>query len=110
MSKKLKKYAGLITNFKLLGRKSQKAVEKNLDKGLLQLICEICFNILHRNVEISSRQKKKLVKHKSLLKTCSARKLSKKIKIKRIAQKGSGFFVPLLFSIIGPLLNNILNQ
>lgn len=108
MSKTLKKYCELIKSYNILGIKAKKAVEKNVDPDLLNLLCEICFNIQNKNVLVTAAQKKRLSSYKNLVKSLSDKKVSKKSKKKKIIQKGRGFFIPLLFSIIGPLLSSLL--
>ena len=110
MSKNIKKYSSLISNYHNLGKKTHISIEKNLDKKLIPLINEICHNLLNQNVNISKKQKNKLRRHKNLLKCSANKKISNAKKIKKIGQQGKGLFLPLLFSIVTPLLTSLLNK
>lgn len=84
------------------------ALLKNADKQLICSICECVLNILHGNVSLKPKDKKKLSKHRDIL-----RKLAQKSKggwksKKRIIQKGGNILIPLLAPIIVNLLLKLL--
>jgi adenylate kinase len=82
------------------------AILKNADKNLVCSICEIVLNILSGNIKLDDQQKKKLSKHKDLLRRVV--KKTKGWKQKRtIIQKGGNFLIPLLAPIIGSLIAKI---
>lgn len=83
------------------------AMLKNADKELVRTICECVLNVINGNLIVDEKNKKKLAKHKFLL-----RKIVKKTscwkKKRKIIQKGGNFLIPLLLPIIGSLISKIL--
>lgn len=77
------------------------------DEKFVKCICEVCLNLLKGNVPVNKHQKKKLRRHKNII-----RKLSRNVKNiknkKKLLQKGGGVFLPLLFSIIGPIISKLI--
>jgi malonyl CoA-acyl carrier protein transacylase len=71
-------------------------------------VCDICLNIQEKQVVVTKKQK--LSKFKNLLKYCSSGEHPKFKKARKIAQKGGSFFLPLLFSIITPLITSFINK
>lgn len=78
------------------------------DDKFVQCICEICLNLLKGNVPVNKPQKKKLHSHKNII-----RKLAHNVKNiknkKKLLQKGGGVFLPLLFTIIGPIISKLIS-
>lgn len=108
MSRNLKNYQNLIKSYHILGPKARKAIEKNVDPDLLKLLCEICYNIQNKRVVVSRKQRQRLSSFKILLKNLANRSIGKRTKINQIGQKGRGFFIPLLFSVIAPLISSLI--
>jgi len=100
----LGKYASFIAAYPTFPRNIQKKVTTDCDKDFTHLICEICFNILRKNVPLSSNQISELRKYKRPIKILADRTVSLSKKKRLISQKGGGFFLPLLFSTLGPLV------
>jgi malonyl CoA-acyl carrier protein transacylase len=110
MSENLRKYADFIKAYPLLHPKARKQVQNTIDKDLLEVVCDICLNIQEKQVVVTKKQKQKLSKFKNLLKYCSSREHPKLKKARKIAQKGGSFFLPLLFSIITPLISSFISK
>src|ERR1700755_1724463 len=108
MSKLVKKYLPIMLEFKKLDPISKKALIME-DEKLTKCVCEICLNLIKGNIPLNKPQKVKLRRHKNII-----RKLARKVKnLKnkmKLLQKGSGVFLPLLFSVISPLLSKIISQ
>lgn len=85
----------------------RKAILKHADKTLVYSICELCDNTLSGNVPLSSSQKQKLKKHKTILKRLAKRGESWVAKKRALAQKG-GSFLPLLLSVLAPTLGKLI--
>ena len=83
------------------------AMLKNADKKLVRTICECVLNVINGNVKVDDKNKKKLAKHKCLLRKVVKRTGCWKKK-RKIIQKGGNFLIPLLLPIIGSLISKIL--
>ena len=104
--KKIKHFEGLIRNFHTLPTKVKKTIIANIDPVLLKLICEFCQNVLQRNVPLTKEKFSKLKKYKLLVKDLANKSVADRKKVLKL--KGSGFFIPLLFSVITPLLSKLI--
>lgn len=82
------------------------AILLNADKELVCSICEIVLNLLSGNIKIDDQQKKKLSKHKDLLRNIVKKTKGWKQK-RQIIQKGGNFLIPLLAPIIGSLIAKV---
>jgi len=83
-------------------------IDKKAKRALLQssqlirVICECCLNILKGNVTLSKLEKKRLKKHRLLLRRLAERKPLKTKQ--KLIQEGGGAFLPLL---LAPILSAI---
>jgi len=97
-----------MDNFKKLKSKDRRRLIVE-DEKLTKCVCEICLNLIKGNIPLNKPQKVKLRPHKKII-----RKLARKVKNlknrKKLLQKGAGVFLPLLFSVIGPLLSKLVSQ
>ena len=82
--------------------KLRKAIILNGDKQLVNSICECVLNVLNGNVELSSCVKRKLRKHKNVLRKVVDKRVSLSGKKKAIVQRG-GFLLPLLSAVLPAL-------
>jgi len=79
-------------------------IDKKAKRALLQssqlirVICECCLNILKGNVTLSKLEKKRLKKHRLLLRRLAERKPLKTKQ--KLIQEGGGAFLPLLLAPI----------
>ena len=80
-----------------------RTIIKGADKDLVNTLCECGLNVLKGNVPLSSTQKKRLVRYKTVLRTIARRNTSLKQK-KALLQKG-GFLGALLGPVLGVLGN-----
>lgn len=86
--------------------KCPKTLRKQLLKKLpiraVKTICECCHNLLKGNIPLTPKQKKELVKHKTVLRKIAAKKGALYVKKKLIVQRG-GFLNILIPAAIGTL-------
>ena len=83
--------------------KLRKAILKNANSELILSIVECALNVLNGNCKISECTKRKLGKHKKVLRDfCKKASISKKRKL--VIQKG-GFLIPLLSAILPSLIS-----
>ena len=75
-----------------------RSIIKDADKDFIDCVSECCCNVLKGNVALTSKQKSKLLKHKTALRSVAKKNTSLKRK-KVLIQKG-GF----LSALIGPYL------
>lgn len=99
-------YLELAKLYPKLSRQMQRNITRNIDKDLLNCICEICLNIIKSNVTMSTLQKQKLSRYKNIVRSLSNRNKNFSAK-KKIIQRG-GSFLPLLFSIAAPMISKLL--
>ena len=83
--------------------KQQKEFIKATNAEQVLALCECADNTLRGNVNLNPSQKKRLAKHKSVLRHLANTKISWKTKQKKLVQKGSGFLSILLPAIIALL-------
>lgn len=86
--------------------KLRKAIILNSRKELLNSISECALNVLRGNVRLSAFQKRKVRKHKAILRKVNARHVPLASKRRMIVQRG-GFLIPLL-SVVLPTLASLL--
>ena len=82
--------------------KLRKAITLNGDKQLVNSICECVLNVLNGNVMLSDFVKRKLRKHKNVLRKVVDKRVSLSGKKKVIVQRG-GFLLPLLSAVLPAL-------
>ena len=96
----------ILANSKL---RYKKAILQKADKKFILSICDIIFNLLQGNVNLSNKEKSELNKHKSFLRKF-VKKSSIEEKKKIIVQKGSGvlsIILPAVLSTLAGLYNEI---
>lgn len=108
--KRLVKYNSVIKAFPTLCLKMRRKLLKNIDPGMIKMISEICLNILKRKIPITKSQYKKLCKCRHLIKKMAGRCKNLQAKKKVLNQNGQGFFLPLIFSLIGPLVGKLIKN
>src|SRR5678815_4062971 len=103
MSTLVADYLPLMRKFKNL-KPSEKRKLICEDEKFIQCMAGVCLNLVKGNVPLNRPQKVKLRRHRSIIKKLAGnvRKLKNK---KKLLQKGGGVFLPLLFSVIAPLIN-----
>ena len=106
---RLNKYRNVIENFDKFPINIKKLMIKKGPSEFVDIICEICFNVLNLNVPLNSDQKKSLCCYKKLIKVLCCKKISKKIKRKKLVQKG-GSFLCLLFSAAAPVIAQLISK
>src|ERR1700755_1641562 len=108
MSRLIKKYLPVMDNFKKLKSKDRRQLIVE-DEKLTKCVCEVCLNLLKGNIPLYKPQKVKLRRHRNIIKRL-ARKVKNIKHKKKLLLKGTGVFLPLLFSVIGPLLSKLVSQ
>jgi hypothetical protein len=99
MSARLKKFASYLCTLHRASPKLRKTLlQQNCSSEFLRCLSECAKNVLNGNVELTSEQKKQLLRRKRLLRKLVLKKTSLKTK-KKIAQTG-GFLGALLAPII----------
>ena len=107
-SKRLKKYASLVRNFNSFPLNTRATLTRNIDSEFYKFICETAYNLLTEKVPVSEDQIKQLQRYKSILRSLSNKRKSKlSVTKKRLYQRGKGL-LPILFSIITPLLSKLI--
>ena len=107
----LKRYKFLFKNFNSLPPEMHQCLSggKAPDQ-LLRCICEICHNIIKRNIKLNPKQYKKLVPYKRSVKLFSNQSVStsvKRNKLKNLSGKG---FLSILAAIVAPILGSIITR
>ncbi|KAK6175840.1 hypothetical protein SNE40_014220 [Patella caerulea] len=98
----LERHAELLQALKHAKPRQRIHIIKNASKPVIEALCECCLNVLQGRVRLSSYQKKKrLSRHKVVLRRLVDRKVPLKQK-KKILQRG-GFLGALLGPLVGIL-------
>ena len=88
--------------------KQRSAILRTADKSLVKCICECALNVLHGVVKLRDSEKKKLNKHKIVLRRLINRKSSSwKTKKRALVQNGGSFLPALLAPIVGALISKL---
>ena len=103
----LKRHAAILRTIQKARPDLRKSLLKLADEDLIRCIVECADNTLKGHVQLTSVQKKKLSKHKKVLRKLVKRGESWRTKRKFITQSG-GFLLPLLAPVLGTLLANLL--
>jgi hypothetical protein len=83
------------------------ALLKVADKKVIEAICECVINTLRGNVPLKPCEKKKLSKHKKILRVLGIKKGNWKSKKRAILQTGGAFLPALLAPLVGGLLSSL---
>lgn len=106
MSRCLNTHKDLLSALHKLKPKYRTALLKSCDTEEINLICECIHNVLQGKIPIEDKLKKKLKKHKSILRKL-ARKGTNKLRKNIIIQKGGAFLPIILGSILSALLGSL---
>lgn len=87
--------------------KTRRLLLQHADKSLIYSICEIALNFLSGHIPVSASDKQKLSKYKNILRKLAVRGESWQAK-KKIVQTGGGAFLPILLSVLGPLVGKLI--
>jgi len=86
--------------------KSRKRLLKGANHDQIKSLCEATLNVVKKNINVPSKAKQELYKHKAVIKRVAFKKepISKKKSL--LVQKGG--FLPIILSTVLPLLANAL--
>lgn len=102
---RLRKHAALL-NYLSRGKPSiVRAIVKEADKDIVNLLCECAHNVVNRNIPLSPSQKRGLRKHKNKLLILLDKSVS--IKKKKKALQTGGFIGTLLAAVLPALIGAI---
>jgi hypothetical protein len=107
MMSDMKQHAAMLKMIQKARPDLRQSLIKMADQKLIRCIVESAANTLKGNVRLSAAEKRKLSRHKKVLRRLVKRGEHWKAKRKYIAQKG-GFLIPLLTPIVGALLSKII--
>lgn len=99
MAKRFEKHVDYLTVLCKCGPKQRSELIKTADNQLIKVICDCAENVLAGQVPLTPKQKRKLARHKKLLRELRGKK-SLVTKRKRLSQSG-GFLPALLAPILG---------
>lgn len=106
MSSTVLSHADLLRALHRASPTMRKSIIKAADVGLIKSICECADNTLKGRVSLNNSQKRKLARHKKLLRRLVRRGENWKRK-KKILQQTGGAILPLL---LAPLLTGLLGS
>ena len=90
-------------------RRNQEVAKAN--RAELCAVCELVKNLIHNpslNIKLNEEQKASLKRHQKLLKKLINRQIDSERK-RKILQKGAGgFLLPLVLSLVGPVVSKLL--
>lgn len=106
MSTLVKKQAPLLHVLSAVKPNLRKKILKSANPKLISSIVECVYNILEGNVNLSATEKKKLSKHKKILRNIVKFKRNPTERKKIINQSGGSFLPALLLPIISSLITS----
>ena len=84
--------------------KRKRLINDCCNTDFVKAIVECCWNLLNGRVQLTSHQKKRLCKHKTLLRNIADKKLP--LKRKKVLMQ-SGGFIRLLPFLLGPIISTV---
>ena len=109
MSRRLKDNADFLRVLAKSTLKLRRAILKCCHSELIKTICEVTLNVLKGVVPIDEKQKKKLRRYKTVLRTLADKKVSIKKKRESLNQAGRNF-LPFLIPPVLSVLANLLSK
>ena len=106
--KRLMNHLPLLQYLQSLAPSEQKKIINSSNNELLKLFSELCLNITHKNINLTSSQIKNLRRFENEIKKLSERQHSYKLR-KKILSKGS-FLKTLLVELMPSLIEIILKR
>ena len=83
--------------------KQRKAILDTASRDQVLAVCECADNALRGNIKLNTQQKKKLARHKQVIRHLVNKKVNWKAKRKTLSQKGGSLFPALLAPILAAL-------
>jgi hypothetical protein len=103
----IRKHAAILRTIAKARPDVRRSLLEMADKELIRCLCEISDNTLKGYVNLNSRQKQKLSRYKKILRRIAQRGETWQKK-KQLIQTGSGFIVPLLAAVLGPIISSLI--
>src|SRR5215469_3030864 len=100
--KRIKSNYHALQILKTANPKLRKAIIANCKKDLVNIINECALNLLRGTVKLTDCQKRKLRKHRAILRRLADKHVSLSAKKQAIVQRG-GFLLPLLSAVLPPI-------
>lgn len=101
--------ACLLKTLCLLKQNQRVSFLRTADNSLIKCIQECIFNTLKGNVPLERNEKKRLVKHKTILRRVAAKGGNLKEKRKLLVQRG-GFLPYIIAPILGAILSRFIEK
>lgn len=77
------------------------------DDNFFKAVRELVKNTVKKNIKITEKQRKKLIRYKSLLFSIFNKKTSKKRRRKLMIQTGTGVFIPLILPLAAAVISSL---
>lgn len=101
------KNACLLETLCYLKKKQRASFLRDADNNLIKCIQECIFNTLRGNVPLDSKEKKRLIGHRAILRRIASKQGNLKDKKKLLVQRG-GFLPYLIVPILSAVLSRII--
>ena len=100
----------LISNIKT--PKARQVLLKHFgqDRCFCKAVREVVKNTLKRNIKLSNRDKKKLVKHRTLLLGIAKKRKNYRNTQRLVQQSGTAFFLSILIPLVASLIGDLLSR
>ena len=101
----------LIKSLSILPKKQRNKLLRKVDKSCIDSLRDCCRNILQGQVPLNPKHKRKLKPYKNRLRAAANPKIGSN-KVRKHFQFG-GFFqalIPVLASLIGPIISNLVRK
>lgn len=105
----VKKYGPFLEGLCHIPHRYRQKIIKESPKDVIDCVGECCLNIIKGNVRLSNAQKHQLRSRKNHIRLLSKKQVPVSHKKKIINQKG-GFLLPLLGSVLAPILGGLFHH
>jgi tRNA A37 N6-isopentenylltransferase MiaA len=102
------KYREFLQFLAKLDKKKRKQIYKTLDKGRIDCLSEICFNILKKGSGIKQHTLKVLKKYKNEIRGLAKKKQPLKEKRKILSSQRGGFLMTALLPLAASLISSLI--
>lgn len=108
MSHRIKQNIDFLKVFPTLSKQMRNKLLNNIDNGLVNCICEICLNLIKCNIPMEKSHKRRLAHFKHIIRALATKNRTTSLKKKKYIIQRGGSFLPLLFSLLTPLVAQII--
>jgi hypothetical protein len=101
---KIKHYGNILRTLRQVREPMREAILRSADKGLICLLCEICYNILRGVINFSNSEKNLLRPFETHIQYLASKEMPWTEKRDRLADSSQDAFIPVLLNVTKPYM------